>query len=72
MAINSLMRNGAFVLTGYEETSLRNTHLTLRDMYSTKEKLSPPNKRYTMGVKDSNQIENNTQGVDTHGLSMLF
>lgn len=65
-----LMRNGAFVLTGYEDV-VKEYHLTLRDMFSTKEKLSPPNKRDTMGVKDSNQIENNTQGVDTHGLSML-
>ena len=65
-----LMRNGAFVLTGYEDI-VKEYHLTLRDMFSTKEKLSPPNKRDTMGVKDSNQIENNTQGVDTQGLSML-
>ena len=65
-----LMRNGAFVLTGYEDI-VKEYHLTLRYMYSTKEKLSPPNKRDTMGVKDSNQIENNTQGVDTQGLSML-
>ena len=65
-----LMRNGAFVLTGYEDI-VKEYHLTLRDMFSAKEKLSPPNKRDTMGVKDSNQIENNTQGVDTQGLSML-
>ena len=65
-----LMRNGAFVLTGYEDI-VKEYHLTLRDMFSTKEKLLPPNKRDTMGVKDSNQIENNTQGVDTQGLSML-
>lgn len=65
-----LMRNGAFVLTGYEDI-VKEYHLTLRDMYSTKEKLSPPNKRDTMGVKDSNQMANNTQGVDTQGLSML-
>ena len=65
-----LMRNGAFVLTGYEDI-VKEYHLTLRDMFSTKEKLSPPNKRDTMGVKDSNQIANNTQGVDTQGLSML-
>ena len=65
-----LMRNGAFVLTGYEDI-VKEYHLTLRDMFSTKEKLSPPNKRDTMGVKDSNQMENNTQGVDTQGLSML-
>ena len=65
-----LMRNGAFVLTGYEDI-VKEYHLTLRDMFSTKEKLSPPNKRDTMGVKDSNQIVNNTQGVDTQGLSML-
>ncbi|MBF1765664.1 MAG: DNA-protecting protein DprA [Veillonella sp.] len=65
-----LMRNGAFVLTGYEDI-VKEYHLTLRDMFSAKEKLSPPNKRDTMGVKDSNQIANNTQGVDTQGLSML-
>lgn len=65
-----LMRNGAFVLTGYEDI-VKEYHLTLRDMFSTKEKLSPPNKRDTMGVKDSNQMANNTQGVDTQGLSML-
>ena len=65
-----LMRNGAFVLTGYEDI-VKEYHLTLRDMYSTKEKLSPPNKRDTMGVKDSNQIVNHGQGVDTQGLSML-
>ena len=65
-----LMRNGAFVLTGYEDI-VKEYHLTLRDMFSTKEKLLPLNKRDTMGVKDSNQIENNTQGVDTQGLSML-
>ena len=65
-----LMRNGAFVLTGYEDI-VKEYHLTLRDMYSTKEKLSPPNKRDTMGVKDSNQMANNGQGVDTQGLSML-
>ena len=65
-----LMRNGAFVLTGYEDV-VKEYHLTLRDMYSTKEKLSPPNKRDTMGVKDSNEIVNHGQGVDTQGLSML-
>ena len=65
-----LMRNGAFVLTGYEDI-VKEYHLTLRDMFSAKEKLSPLNKRDTMGVKDSNQIANNTQGVDTQGLSML-
>ena len=65
-----LMRNGAFVLTGYEDI-VKEYHLTLRDMFSTKEKLLPPNKRDTMGVKDSNQIVNNSQGVDTQGLSML-
>ena len=65
-----LMRNGAFVLTGYEDV-VKEYHLTLRDMFSTKEKLLPPNKRDTMGVKDSNQMANNGQGVDTQGLSML-
>ena len=65
-----LMRNGAFVLTGYEDV-VKEYHLTLRDMFSTKEKLSPPNKRDTMGVKDSNQMANNGRGVDTQGLSML-
>ena len=65
-----LMRNGAFVLTGYEDI-VKEYHLTLRDMFSTKEKLLPPNKRDTMGVKDSNQIVNHSQGVDTQGLSML-
>ena len=65
-----LMRNGAFVLTGYEDI-VKEYHLTLRDMYSTKEKLSPPNKGDTMGVKDSNQILNHGQGVDTQGPSML-
>ena len=65
-----LMRNGAFVLTGYEDI-VKEYHLTLRDMFSTKEKLSPSNKRDSMGVKDCNQIENNGQGVDTQGLSML-
>ena len=65
-----LMRNGAYVLTGYEDI-VKEYHLTLRDMFSTKEKLSPPNKRDTMGVKDSNQMANNGQGVDTQGLSML-
>ena len=65
-----LMRNGAFVLTGYEDI-VKEYHLTLRDMFSTKEKLLPPNKRDTMGVKDSNQIVNHGQGVDTKGLSML-
>ena len=65
-----LMRNGAFVLTGYEDI-VKEYHLTLRDMFSTKEKLSPPSKRDTMGVKDSNQMANHGQGVDTQGLSML-
>ena len=65
-----LMRNGAFVLTGYEDI-VKEYHLTLRDMYSTKEKLSPPNKRDTMGVKDSNKMVNHGKGVDTQGLSML-
>ena len=65
-----LMRNGAFVLTGYEDI-VKEYHLNLRDMYSTKEKLSPPNKRDTMGVKDSSQMVNHGQGVDTQGLSML-
>ena len=65
-----LMRNGAFVLTGYEDI-VKEYHLTLRDMFSTKEKLSPPNKRDTIGVKDSNEIVNHGQGVDTQGLSML-
>ena len=65
-----LMRNGAFVLTGYEDI-VKEYHLTLRDMFSSKEKLSPPNKRDTMGVKDSNQMVNHGQGVDTQGLSML-
>lgn len=65
-----LMRNGAIVLTGYEDI-VKEYHLTLRDMFSTKETLSSPNKRDTMGVKDSNQIGNQGQGVDTQGLSML-
>ena len=65
-----LMRNGAFVLTGYEDI-VKEYHLTLRDMFSAKEKLSPPNKRDTMGVKDSNEMANHGQGVDTQGLSML-
>ena len=65
-----LMRNGAFVLTGYEDI-VKEYHLTLREMFSTKEKLSPPNKRDTMGVKDSNEMVNHGQGVDTQGLSML-
>ena len=65
-----LMRNGAFVLTGYEDI-VKEYHLTLRDMFSAKEKLSSPNKRDTMGVKDSNQMANHGQGVDTQGLSML-
>ena len=65
-----LMRNGAFVLTGYEDI-VKEYHLTLRDMFSTKEKLSPSNKRDTMGVKDSNQMVNHGQGVDTQGPSML-
>ena len=65
-----LMRNGAFVLTGYEDI-VKEYHLTLRDMFSTKEKLLPPNKKDSMGVKDCKQIENNGQGVDTQGLSML-
>lgn len=65
-----LMRNGAFVLTSYEDI-VKEYHLTLREMFSTKEKLSPPNKGDTMGVKDSNQILNHGQGVDTQGLSML-
>ncbi len=65
-----LMRNGAFVLTGYEDI-VKEYHLTLRDMFSTKEKLSPPHKRDTMGVKDSNEMVNHGQGVDTQGLSML-
>ena len=65
-----LMRNGAFVLTGYEDI-VKEYHLTLRDMFSAKEKLSLPNKRDTMGVKDSNEMVNHGQGVDTQGLSML-
>ena len=65
-----LMRNGAFVLTGYEDV-VKEYHLTLRDMFSAKEKFSPPKKRDTISVKDSNQIGNNGQGVDTQGLSML-
>ena len=65
-----LMRNGAFVLTGYEDI-VKEYHLTLRDMFSAKEKLLQPNKRDTMGVKDSNQMANHGQGVDTQGLSML-
>ena len=65
-----LMRNGAFVLTGYEDI-VKEYHLTLRDMFSTKEKLLLPNKRDTMSVKDSSQIGNHSQGVDTQGLSML-
>ncbi len=65
-----LMRNGAFVLTGYEDI-VKEYHLTLRDMFSTKEKLSLPHKRDTMGVKDSSQMLNHGQGVDTQGPSML-
>ena len=65
-----LMRNGAFVLTSYEDI-VKEYHLTLREMFSTKEKLSPPNKRDTMGVKDSNEMVNHGQGVDTQGPSML-
>lgn len=65
-----LMRNGAFVLTGYEDI-VKEYHLTLREMFSTKEKLSPPNKRDTMGVKDSSQMVNHGQGVDTQEPSML-
>lgn len=65
-----LMRNGAFVLTGYEDI-VKEYHLTLRDMFCAEERLSPPNKRDSMSVKDSNQIGNHGQGVDTQGLSML-
>jgi DNA processing protein len=65
-----LMRNGAFVLTSYEDI-VKEYHLTLREMFSTKEKLSPPNKRDTIGVKDSNEMVNHGQGVDTQGPSML-
>ena len=65
-----LMRNGAFVLTGYEDI-VKEYHLTLRDMFSAKAKLLQQNKRDTMSVKDSNQIVNHGQGVDTQGLSML-
>ena len=72
-----LMRNGAFVLTGYEDI-VEQYHLTLRDFFATEEKLSPAKKKLSASkkeehshVKEGDLSSNTCKGVDSHGPSML-
>ena len=65
-----LMRNGAYVLTGYEDI-VEQYHLTLRDFFATEEKLSPSKKEEHSHVKEGNLFSNTCKGVDTQGPSML-
>ena len=72
-----LMRNGAFVLTGYEDI-VEQYHLTLRDFFATEEKLSPVKKKLSASkkeehshVKKGDLSSNTCKGVDSHGPSML-
>lgn len=64
-----LMRNGAYVLTGYEDI-VEQYHLTLRNFFSKEEKLSQA-KKIPNNVKEGNSLSNTCKGVDSHGLSML-
>ena len=72
-----LMRNGAYVLTGYEEI-VEQYHLTLRDFFAKEEKLSPAKKKLSASkkeehnhVKEGDLWSNTCKGVDSHGPSML-
>jgi len=64
------MRNGAYVLTGYEDI-VEQYHLTLREYFSSEQKLLPTKNNENKGVKDSVQIGNHSQSVDRKGCSML-
>lgn len=64
-----LMRNGAYVLTGYEDI-VEQYHLTLRNFFSKEEKLSQA-KKIPNNVKEGDSLSNICKGVDSHGPSML-
>ena len=64
-----LMRNGAYVLTGYEDI-VEQYHLTLRNFFSKEEKISP-GKKISNNVKEGDSLSNTCKGVDSHGPSML-
>lgn len=65
-----LMRNGAYVLTGYEDI-VEQYHLTLRNFFGTEEKLSQSKKIENNNVKDKDSLSQISKGVDSHGSSML-
>lgn len=65
-----LMRNGAYVLTGYEDI-VEQYHLTLRNFFSKEEKLLQPKKIENNNVKEEDSLSNTCKGVDSHGSSML-
>ena len=65
-----LMKNGAYVLTGYEDI-VEQYHLTMREYFSSEHKLLPTNNKGNKGVKASVQIGNHSQSVDRKGCSML-
>lgn len=65
-----LMRNGAYVLTGYEDI-VEQYHLTLRNFFGTEEKLSQSKKIENNNVKEKDSLSNKGKGVDSHGSSML-
>ena len=65
-----LMKNGAYVLTGYEDI-VEQYHLTMREYFSSEHKLLPTNNKGNKSVKASVQIGNHSQSVDRKGCSML-
>ena len=65
-----LMKNGAYVLTGYEDI-VEQYHLTMREYFSSEHKLLPTNNKGNKGVKASVQIGSHSQSVDRKGCSML-
>ena len=64
-----LMRNGAYVLTGYEDI-VEQYHLILRNFFSKEEKLSQA-KKIPNNVKEGDSLSNTCKGVDSHRPSML-
>lgn len=64
-----LMRNGAYVLTGYEDI-VEQYHLILRNFFSKEEKLSQA-KKIPNNVKERDSLSNTCKGVDSHRPSML-
>lgn len=65
-----LMRNGAYVLTGYEDI-VEQYHLTLRNFFSKEERLLQSKKIENKNVKEEDSLSNTCKGVDSHGSSML-